>query len=1031
VSVGPSAERKIVTVLFADLAGSTELVQRHDAEQVRALLGAFFEEMTQRIEAFGGTIEKYAGDAIMAVFGVPAVHEDDAERAVRAALAMQQGLAELNPMFEAEYRARLQLRVGIATGEAVGATEAVSQFMVTGEVTNLAARLQTVADGIVVSEATHRLLQPLLEAKPLGSLTLKGFAAPVQAYTVTGLRTIDAKGRGLPGLSSPVVGRDAEVATLARCLDDLGRGRGQIVSIIGEAGIGKSRLKIDLRDGRPAGIQWLEGRCNAYTGSTSYAPFIQVLRATFQLGDSEPAAIARTKLRAGLKSLLGAEHERLGRAIGQLLGVPIEAVPAQPALDPRAFQSQLVVAVKGVLEGVLARSPLALAFEDLHWADAASVELLTALTELTDVAPLMLLVTSRPDAEGKGWDFRFHAQRNYQHRVTEIQLAPLAAVETDRLVANLLRVAEVPPGLRRRILERAEGNPFYLEELIRSLIEAGTLRRDGERWIASDDAAPLSLPDTLRGVIAARIDRLPRGAKTALQRASIIGRFFTYRALRAFGDGDAELERALAQLLRAELVREFSRIPEREYVFKHVLTQEAAYASTLEEERRALHRVFAQYLEAGGGDPDGQPDGLARHWLGAEDWPKALRYTLKAGERARALYARPDAIAHFWKALELLEHLPSGGERDRTHVGVVLSLLPIPGWWKDRAGLTRGLGHLDTALNVAQALGSEDDIAKLECLRGYFSEDEPLLRRALARAEASGAPRTEAFAAEWYGQYLGHLGRYENALSHFLRAIDLLGEAGDRYEQALNITAGGRCYGARAGLLDDSLRYATDFRQIADDLADPRLRAWRAMEAETYMYLGRWGDALRVAEESLPIAWDIREAAVITFASAWAIMACVKLGRLDDAERIADRALRERPATSSFAVSYLHTAVAQLRLVTGQPDAALEAATKAIELADASGFRLEQGAARRVLGEVHDARQNDDEADAAFRQSREILEASESRPELAQTLLAYGRFRARRERAAGAAMIQRALTIFDEIGASGWAEEARAVLARG
>jgi class 3 adenylate cyclase/tetratricopeptide (TPR) repeat protein len=1028
MSVGPPAERKIVTVLFADLAGSTELVQRHDAEQVRALLGAFFEEMTQRIEAFGGTIEKYAGDAIMAVFGVPAVHEDDAERAVRAALAMQQGLAELNPMFEAEYGARLQLRVGIATGEAVGATEAVSQFMVTGEVTNLAARLQTVADEIVVSEATHRLLQPLLEAKSLGSLTLKGFAVPVQAYAVTGVRTIDATRRGLPGLSSPVVGRDAEVATLARCLDDLGRGRGQIVSIIGEAGIGKTRLKIDLRDSRPQGIQWLEGRCNAYTGSTSYAPFIQVLRATFQLGDAEPAAIARTKLRAGLKSLLGAEHERLGLAIGELLGVPIKAVPAQPALDPRAFQSQLVVAVKGVLDGLLARSPLVLAFEDLHWADAASVELLTALTELTDVAPLMLLVTSRPDAEGKGWDFRFHAQRNYQHRVTEIQLAPLAAAETDALVANLLRVAQVPPRLRRRILERAEGNPFYLEELIRSLIEAGTLRRDGERWIAADDAAPLSIPNTLRGVIAARIDRLSRAAKTTLQRASVVGRFFTHRALRAFGDDEADLERALTQLLRAELIREFNRIPEREYVFKHVLTQEAAYASTLAEERRALHRAFGQHLETGG-DPDGQADALARHWLGAEDWPKALRYTLKAGERASALYARPDAIAHFWKALELLEHLPHGAERDGTYVGTVLSLIQIPGWWRDQAGRAEGLRHIEAAEKIAAALGHENDVAKLEAVRGYISEDEDLLRRAVARAEVTGTPGTLALAVEHYAQHLGHLGRYEASLVHFRRAIDLAGAAGDKYGQALNITAGGRCYGARAGLLDDSLRYAAEFREIADDLADPRLRAWRAMEAEPYIYLGRWNEALSVAEESLPIAWDIREPPVIIFASAWAAMACVRLGRLDDAERIVERALREGPATSSFAVSYLHTALAQVCLSKGQLDAALAAATKAIELADASGLRLEQGAARRVLGEVQDVRQSYDEAEAAFRQSLEILEASESPPERAQTLLAYGRFRAKRERAAGLPMMERALTIFDDIGALGWAEEARAVLA--
>jgi class 3 adenylate cyclase len=241
----PRQERKLVTVLFADLAGSTELAVRHDPEQLRALLSAFFEEMAQHVHAYGGTVEKYAGDAIMAVFGVPATHEDDAERAVRAAFAMRQGLAQLNPVFEQEYGVHLALRVGIATGEAVAASDEASEFLVTGEVANLAARLQAEVGGIVVSQDTHRLVGPLVESEQLPPLVLKGFPQPVTAYRVTGL-SAGGVPRGVAGVSSPVVGRDPELGRLRQCVEELRRGRGQVVSIVGEAGLGKSRLKIEV-----------------------------------------------------------------------------------------------------------------------------------------------------------------------------------------------------------------------------------------------------------------------------------------------------------------------------------------------------------------------------------------------------------------------------------------------------------------------------------------------------------------------------------------------------------------------------------------------------------------------------------------------------------------------------------------------------------------------------------------------------------------------------------------------------------------
>ena len=859
-SMPPTEERKLVTVLFADLARSTELAVGRDPEQLRALLAAFFDEMAQHVRSYGGTVEKYAGDAIMAVFGVPAVHEDDAERAVRAAVAMREGVTQLNAAFEDEFGVRLELRVGIATGEAVAATDVARELLVTGEVANLAARLQTVVPGIVVSQETYRLLEPLLEAERLDAVVVKGFPVPVVAYRVVTVRGGGGP-RGIPGLSSPVVGRDQELARLRQAMEELHRGRGQVVSIVGEAGLGKSRLKNELRDHLPEGLRWLEGRCQAYLQTTSYAPFIQVLRALFRLTGGEPETVARTRLRVTLRPLVGERHEQVQPIVATLLAVPVEASDVTPSpADPRALQSHLLLAIRAIVEGLAGRTPVILAVEDIHWADTGSIELLTLLMELTDFLPFMILVTSRPEIEGRSWDLRFHAQRNYPHRLTEIQLAALAPDSAERLVENLLHISELPDTLRARIRERAEGNPFYIEEIIRALIEQQVLRREGDRWIVMGAAGSIPLPNTLRGVLAARIDRLPADAKQVLQRASVVGRFFTSRVLRATGDPDAgALDRALAHLLRAELIREWARLPEAEYLFKHALTQEAAYASLLAEQRRALHRRVAAYLEQTTAATEGQPGLLAHHWLLAEEWEPALRYTLQAAERAGGLAVRPEAIGHYWQALELLERLSPTPERRRTHLKLVLALLQLPGWMRGPADIDRGREHLESAIREATETRDTASHARLESIKGGLTEDEGLLTSSLARAEESKDARVWGEVAWRYAEFLGRRGHYEEALAYVPRAIEILGEIGERSEQAGWMAYTGRCYCSRAGRLDDAFRYAASAREVATAIADPRLLAWRAMEAETYLYRGLWAEVVAVVEAGLPTSWEIGE----------------------------------------------------------------------------------------------------------------------------------------------------------------------------
>ncbi len=1029
---GPPDERKPVTVLFADLVGSTELATRQDPEQLRSMLAAFFDEMREQIQAFGGTVEKYAGDAVMAVFGVPRVNEDDAERAVRAALAMRQSLEQLNPLFEKDYGVRLDLRVGVATGEAVAAAGAVDQLMVTGEVANLAARLQSAAAGVVVSEETYRILDPLLEAEPMRQLALKGFPGPVTAYRVTGIRTAGGRPRGIPGLSSPVVGRDAEMRTLRGCIDDLRQGRGQVVSIVGEPGIGKSRLKIEIRETLPEGVRWLEGRCQSFTQSTSYAPLIEVLRSTLGVGAADPQPIARTKLRAALRGVVGAQAEQHQTALAHLLGIDLGASGAR-GLDPRALQAGISVAMRAVLEGLTQRGPSVLAVEDIHWADAASVELLTIVMELTDRVPLMLLVTCRPETAGEAWTFRFHAERNYPHRLTEIRTAALVPEASQQLAENLLRVSDLPASLRAQILERAGGNPLFLEEIIRGLAEQGVLRREGDQWVAIGEVNRWTIPATLRGVLAARIDALPAEAKRALQRAAIVGRFFTRQTLQALSEGDDDLERALAQLLRADLIRESGRDPERRYMFKHALVQDAAYASILAERRKALHATVARHLESTLGElGDEHAAVLAHHWREAEEWEPALHHTLRAAARARALYARPEAVALHWQALELLADLPTTDARRSIYVDVVLELLNLPGWVSTSERHAQGIRHLTEAGRIAGEAGDEDRLARVEGTQGYADRDEGRLLHAVERARRAGHRGAEAFVLFKYLLFLGQSGRYAEALGDAGHLIETYGAEGQRFQQALTITAIGRCWAARAGHLDESLAYARQFRAIADEQGDVRLRAWRTMEGEPYFYLGRWDDVLSATGESLALAWEIGEESPIVFGSAWRGLAALKVRQPDEARQVLDRALTyassRRNTTTAFSLAYLTQVRALLHLAEGQLDDALTLARTAIEFGVQSGYRLELGAAQRVLGQVLEAAGDREQAGAALAQSLATFEEIQSLPELGQTLLAYGRFKLEHDTAEGRRLIARARDIFARIGAVGWVAEADAGL---
>jgi len=689
-------ERKPVTILFTDIVGSTAIAGRLDPEEWREVVSGAHRRVSEAVVRYEGTVAQLLGDGVLALFGAPVAHEDDPVRAVRAALDIQAAIAAYAREL-AGYVDDFAMRIGIHTGEVVVGevgSEQHAEYLAVGDAVNLAARLQAAAapGKALVSESTARLVRQTFELASLGEITVKGKTAPVAVYEVVGRRAAPTRTRGLPphpspvtsgvsggrpaeappesrarlagllALRSPLVGREAELAVLTGALEGLCEGHGAIVTLLGEAGIGKSRLVDEAHGWADSNLcqppHWLEGRALSYGAGFSYWTITQLLKADLGLSDGDPEVRARVALRRRLNALFGGEAAEVLPYLAHLLGLKLEGEGAErlAALDSETLKHQVLVCVRRYFETLAERQPLVLVCEDLHWADPSTLDALGELLALTDHVPLLLLLVGRSERQHGSWRLKVRAETEYAHRYAEIVLRPLAGGDSGRLVDNLLDAPGLAEPLRRLLLERAEGNPFYLEELVASLVEQGVLVREGDAWQVKAPIESLSIPDTVQGVILARIDRLEEDVRGTLQMASVIGRSFLYRLLQAIAEAERQLDRHLVILQRADLVREKAVRPELEYVFKHSLAQEAAYHSLLLERRRELHRRVGEALEALFADRQEQFYGLlAHHFDLAEQAERAVHYLIAAGDKARLEDALEEAARFYRRAVDRLE----------------------------------------------------------------------------------------------------------------------------------------------------------------------------------------------------------------------------------------------------------------------------------------------------------------------------------------------------------------------------------------
>ena len=801
-------ERRQVTVLFADMAGFTTLAEKLDPEEVHQIIDRCFELITAEVHRFEGTINQYTGDGVMALFGAPVAHEDSPRRAVHAALGMQRALRAYGEELQAQRGLALQMRLGLNTGLVVVGKigdDLRMDYTAVGDTTNLAARLQQMArpGSVLVSEATHRAVGGFFETLDLGEMPVKGHA-PVRAFEVLRprgrrMRFDVAVERGL----TPLVGRERELGLLLDRFSEVKAGRGQVVFITGEAGIGKSRLVLECRRALAAAgeaVTWLEGRCISFGESIPFLPIIDQLRENFgiQEFDGEPEIIA--KIEHGMRRM--GEVEAHIPAMRYLLSVD-PGDPAFAAMEAVARRRKIFDAVRALtLRGARLR-PLVLVVEDLHWIDTSSEEFLSSLMDAVAAVPLLLILTYRVE-----YTPPFGSRSFY----TTLTLHSLSEAETVAMASRVLGTAQFPQELRTALMEKAEGVPLFIEEVTKTLLDLGVLERANGNYRLVKSLAEVSVPDTIQDIIMARLDRLGEDGKRTVQLASVIGRQFLVRLLERIAGLTGQLEGLLQELKTLEIIYELGLLPEPAYIFKHAVIQDVAYQSLLIQRRKELHRAVGYAIE------ELYPDRLANHYeelahhfVQGEAWEKAFDYLILAGDKAKNAYANQTALDFYARALAvaprvvpsmparriteiyqrrsqvymLLSRYPeaiSEAERmlenaraagDRQSEGEALADLSLYHWstlsWEHIPQAQR-LG--EEALGVAQETGDERVVARsliylgaVDQVHGPLLEGEPKLERALRIGKNRGFQDVIAHASWVLGAAANWRGEFQEAIS--------------------------------------------------------------------------------------------------------------------------------------------------------------------------------------------------------------------------------------------------------------------------
>jgi len=847
-------ERKQVTVLFCDVAGSTALAERLDPEVMHEVMDRALRLMAEAVHRYEGTVNQFLGDGLMALFGAPIALEDHAVRAVQAALAIQETINGYSEHLKRERGVEVRLRLGLNTGLVVVGRigdDLRMDYTAIGDTTNLAARMQSLAEPgtILITEATHRLAEGYIQSEALGPVQVKGRSEPVSVYKVTGHR----RGRTRLEISlerglTPLVGRQRELDLLQSCLARARTGRGQVVGVVGEPGVGKSRLVYEFRRSlEEEPLTWLAGHCVAYSQATPYLPILDLLRASFHLEEDDTQLQIQEKLREGLRqpdTVLEAAFPFLG----ELFGVPGEDDTLRK-LDPKDKRQKTFEAIRAFLATRTQRRPHVVILENLHWIDKTSEDWLGFLIESLAGLPVLLLTSYRP-----GYAVRW-ADKTY---FTQITLDHLTEQETEAMVATLLGSQELPPDLVRLIWEKAEGNSLFIEEVARSLQERGVLVQgdDTVRW-AKD--AMVELPGTVQDIIRARIDRLEEPVKRTVQTASVIGREFDLRLITRISDVAGEVHRYLDILKHLELIHEKRFFPELEYIFKHAVTQDVAYQSLLVQKRKELHGSIAAAIEGLYADRLGEHAAvLAYHCARSESPERAIEYALLAGDKAAGLYANAEARTYYEQALTIARDLPPSPSARHAEIDATLRLAGVA---LTREHFEQDLAHLERAHTVAGEIGDQRRtaqalywMARIHYVRGNLENAVEFLEKSLAVAESLQDEALIVWPVNLIGRIYVATGDYLKAKSALQRSVQLLEPLGNQSELATASSILGIVLAA-TGDFQQAVKFVEQGLQIVRESQNlPGEAASYYYRALVYEQKGEWAKLVEECHAGLEIA---------------------------------------------------------------------------------------------------------------------------------------------------------------------------------
>ena len=1048
-------EKRQVTVLFADLVGFTSLCESFDQEFISSLTSEVLKELSEAVYKYEGYVDKFLGDAIMAVFGAPLTHEDDPERALHAALEMRNRVEALDRKWCKKIGRPLEIHIGINTGEVIaGYSDYQMSYSVIGDTVNTASRLESASKPgqILVSGNTYRLTRESFSFIAMEPIRAKGKSKPLAVYGLLRAKMLPRKARGLTDLASVFVGREREIEKLEHVSDSLQSGNGSIVALNGEGGIGKSRLMVEWKKqlDKESIINWLEGRCLPFTSSIAYSPFLELLRRYAAIDEEQTEEAARRRLDLAVNRFF--PDDKLATVIfANLMAMDLsdEDKKILEEISAVKLHDYIFSYIEKIFTILADDCPTILLIEDLHWVDTSSLELLEHLAKLTKHSPFIIVILFRPEDTITRWVNNFNKQ--YEPSFTAISLTPLNKENSFLMLSKLLSKEDFPADLSKMIVTKAEGNPFYVEEIIRTLIEQNVLEQDDTgQWLVLQSVENINVPDTLHGLLMARLDRLPQKTKFLAQQAAVIGRIFLLRILTYMTEQDGEIDKALDRMEREDLIRERARDPELEYMFRHALTQEVAYESLLSGSRKELHRKVGDAMEHIFKDRIGEFAGIiGEHFYKGEAWEKSADYLIRSGDAFARIYANTEARKYYAQALKALEKSPGTTENKRRIVDVTIKFAKAAYFGIPPEQI---LQRLEAAVEINNSIPGPDgevgsDILRLARLNlqiglahvstNRMKEAIEYYKKVLEVAPKLGDPELLGVPSFAIGNALvfqGYLGKAKGLLSQSMPALEktenwfAFGRA--KAMRSWTLTMMGDCYEAQ--------REAEEALELGKKInASNVIVAANLMLTAAYGYADRTKKSIEYVFETGQRAVDAAEQSedmlmtyVATGVQAWNY---TTFGKLEEATLTMNKCmeLAKNMGGQLFMVDHFTSRRALISLKLHQFEEAKNLARQAIEVAQKVGGLWAEAHARRILaiaiGSL-DLSQTE-MAEKELAKSLELYETSQNFMGVAHTNIAWGSYLAEHgQQDVAKNYWQRAIDFFESKGLEKRSEEVQKIM---